>query len=324
MKSISDELAAAGKPLSLLLSLVQLIFINFQKFRYVPSENRRNGGSPFPKQKVDEDKKEIHLWGERRGLVDGIFFYGVVEALSKVIVTAGGTLMVMFSAPVSNTIHSPSPFLSLSISISQHLPNLNLQSFTWRIFFVGSRHSVAGPKRMERGQIFNKVMKVDIPSETERMSSGGTKFTSGLQRQSSAAKSNCLCSPTSHAGSFRCRLHRAPSLQRTKSIDSASLRDSETKINTTADGASNLNTIEAQLPISTSLLRLSSRSGKEEGFCRLKNHRCCKQNPLFILHFMNNRTSRNQISKMNPVYSHGNRVYLSFTPVQKSSTYFPY
>lgn len=52
------------------------------------------------KQKVDEDKKEIHLWGERRGLVDGIFFYGVVEALSKVIVTAGGTLMVMFSAPV--------------------------------------------------------------------------------------------------------------------------------------------------------------------------------------------------------------------------------
>lgn len=49
---------------------------------------------------MDEDKKEIHLWGERRGLVDGIFFYGVVEALSKVIVTAGGTLMVMFSAPV--------------------------------------------------------------------------------------------------------------------------------------------------------------------------------------------------------------------------------
>ncbi|KAG6764709.1 hypothetical protein POTOM_032192 [Populus tomentosa] len=105
---------------------------------------------------------------------------------------------------------------------------------------------VAGPKRMERGQTFNKVMKVEIPSETERMSSGGTKSTSGPQRQSSATKSNCLCSPTSHAGSFRCRLHRAPSLQRTKSIDSASLRDSETKINTTADGASNLNTIEAQ------------------------------------------------------------------------------
>lgn len=49
---------------------------------------------------MDEDKKEIHLWGERRGPIDSIFFYGVVEALSKVIVTAGGTLMVMFSAPV--------------------------------------------------------------------------------------------------------------------------------------------------------------------------------------------------------------------------------
>jgi len=105
------------------------------------------------KQKVDEDKKEIHLWGERRGPIDGIFFYGVVEALSKVIVTAGGTLMVMFSAPVkwyretyhillqvSNTIHSPSPFLSLSISISQHLPNLNRSSIFHLEVNKGSRN----------------------------------------------------------------------------------------------------------------------------------------------------------------------------------------
>ncbi|KAG6759032.1 hypothetical protein POTOM_035496 [Populus tomentosa] len=88
---------------------------------------------------------------------------------------------------------------------------------------------------MESGQMVNKGMKVEIPSETETMSSGGTKFNSGFQRQTSASKINCLCSPTSHAGSFRCRLHRSPSLQRTKSIDSASLRDSETNINTTAD-----------------------------------------------------------------------------------------
>ncbi|MBA0573808.1 hypothetical protein Golob_001065 [Gossypium lobatum] len=27
--------------------------------------------------------------------------------------------------------------------------------------------------------------------------------------KSSASKSNCLCSPTTHAGSFRCRYHRA-------------------------------------------------------------------------------------------------------------------
>jgi len=92
---------------------------------------------------------------------------------------------------------------------------------------------------MESGQMVNKGMKVENPSETESMSSGGTKFTSGFQRQTSASKINCLCSPTSHAGSFRCRLHRSPSLQRTKSIDSASLRDSETNINTTADDTSN-------------------------------------------------------------------------------------
>ncbi|OVA19743.1 hypothetical protein BVC80_9059g67 [Macleaya cordata] len=35
-----------------------------------------------------------------------------------------------------------------------------------------------------------------------------------LQRQSSSAKSNCLCSPTTHVGSFRCRLHRNPDLSR--------------------------------------------------------------------------------------------------------------
>ncbi|KAK0575093.1 hypothetical protein LWI29_033895 [Acer saccharum] len=64
--------------------------------------------------------------------------------------------------------------------------------------------------------------------------------TSGLTRQPSGSKSNCLCSPTTHAGSFRCRLHRAPSLQRTKSIDSSSTYSTSNKAN-----VSNGNTIEA-------------------------------------------------------------------------------
>ncbi|KAI9169544.1 hypothetical protein LWI28_013852 [Acer negundo] len=63
--------------------------------------------------------------------------------------------------------------------------------------------------------------------------------TSGLTRQPSGSKSNCLCSPTTHAGSFRCRLHRAPSFQRTKSIDSSSSSTSN-KAN-----VSNGNTVEA-------------------------------------------------------------------------------
>uniref|UniRef100_A0A2P2PVB2 Uncharacterized protein MANES_12G022500 n=1 Tax=Rhizophora mucronata TaxID=61149 RepID=A0A2P2PVB2_RHIMU len=99
---------------------------------------------------------------------------------------------------------------------------------------------------MDRGWIMKKNMKLEIPSETDNnISSGGAKFqmappsgaaaaaaampTSMLTRQPSATKNSCLCSPTSHAGSFRCRLHRYPGLQRTKSNDSASTQDSTTK-----------------------------------------------------------------------------------------------
>ncbi|XVF43905.1 hypothetical protein PTKIN_Ptkin02bG0078600 [Pterospermum kingtungense] len=97
---------------------------------------------------------------------------------------------------------------------------------------------------MESEQIMSKNdLKMEIPSETEMISGGleshpapasGTgQGASGLSRQPSVTKTNCLCSPTTHPGSFRCRLHRAPSLQRTKSIDSqsASLRDPASKPN---------------------------------------------------------------------------------------------
>ncbi|KAL3511345.1 hypothetical protein ACH5RR_030746 [Cinchona calisaya] len=62
---------------------------------------------------------------------------------------------------------------------------------------------------------------------------GGGGGSGGLARQGSITKNNCLCSPTTHAGSFRCRLHRVPpSLQRTKSIDSTTaLQDSQSKPN---------------------------------------------------------------------------------------------
>ncbi|EFH70547.1 predicted protein [Arabidopsis lyrata subsp. lyrata] len=42
-------------------------------------------------------------------------------------------------------------------------------------------------------------------------------------------KTNCLCSPTTHHGSLRCRIHQSLSLQRTKSIEAASLLDSPPK-----------------------------------------------------------------------------------------------
>ncbi|KAF7140301.1 hypothetical protein RHSIM_Rhsim06G0178800 [Rhododendron simsii] len=39
-------------------------------------------------------------------------------------------------------------------------------------------------------------------------------------QKSSSVKQNCLCSPTTHAGSFRCRYHRNPSFTRSSSVGS--------------------------------------------------------------------------------------------------------
>ncbi|KAI3497663.1 hypothetical protein L1887_33121 [Cichorium endivia] len=62
----------------------------------------------------------------------------------------------------------------------------------------------------------NEELKVEVEQVQVTSPSSG-----GLARQGSIAKNNCLCSPTTHAGSFRCRLHRSPSgIQRTKSINS--------------------------------------------------------------------------------------------------------
>lgn len=81
---------------------------------------------------------------------------------------------------------------------------------------------------MESEKTSSKDMKLEIPSGSEigiEFQGGQSQSQGGLARQTSISKTNCLCSPTTHAGSFRCRLHRAPSLQRTKSIESGSLRD---------------------------------------------------------------------------------------------------
>lgn len=47
----------------------------------------------------------------------------------------------------------------------------------------------------------------------------------GLPRQTSITKNNCICSPTTHPGSFRCKLHRTPSLHRTKSVETNILQN---------------------------------------------------------------------------------------------------
>lgn len=55
-------------------------------------------------------------------------------------------------------------------------------------------------------------MKLEIPSMAKCTSIAAPLRGGGLSRQGSIAKNNCLCSPTTHAGSFRCRLHRTPTL----------------------------------------------------------------------------------------------------------------
>lgn len=64
---------------------------------------------------------------------------------------------------------------------------------------------------MENEVVMRKEMKVEIPEIIPPQSRM-------LARKGSLTKSTCLCSPTTHVGSFRCRLHRSPTLRRTKSI----------------------------------------------------------------------------------------------------------
>ncbi|XAR48107.1 hypothetical protein NMG60_11030823 [Bertholletia excelsa] len=91
---------------------------------------------------------------------------------------------------------------------------------------------------MENEEMKDKNMKLEIPPEAEMTSpTSSPAVASALTRQGSIAKNICLCSPTTHAGSFRCRLHRpAPSIPRTKSTDLASaLKDLQSKADATTE-----------------------------------------------------------------------------------------
>ncbi|KAL4193387.1 hypothetical protein AMTRI_Chr06g176630 [Amborella trichopoda] len=81
-----------------------------------------------------------------------------------------------------------------------------------------------GALNVDIPKVTNKPGPLSIPNRTQEV--GGTPT---LNRQGSG-KMNCLCSPTTHAGSFRCRHHRNPTpLQRTKSDGASSLHDQTPK-----------------------------------------------------------------------------------------------
>ncbi|WMV38753.1 hypothetical protein MTR67_032138 [Solanum verrucosum] len=57
--------------------------------------------------------------------------------------------------------------------------------------------------------------KLIVPSSVlEGMKHMASSMPSSPSGQPKSAKYNCLCSPTTHAGSFRCRYHRSASLTR--------------------------------------------------------------------------------------------------------------
>ncbi|ERN13818.1 hypothetical protein AMTR_s00049p00216010 [Amborella trichopoda] len=100
-----------------------------------------------------------------------------------------------------------------------------------KIRLLDNRMEIGSFTRDEEGalnvdipKVTNKPGPLSIPNRTQEV--GGTPT---LNRQGSG-KMNCLCSPTTHAGSFRCRHHRNPTpLQRTKSDGASSLHDQTPK-----------------------------------------------------------------------------------------------
>nr|AAD02552.1 PGPS/D10 [Petunia x hybrida] len=59
-----------------------------------------------------------------------------------------------------------------------------------------------------------KKKKLIVPSLLEGMKNLPSSVPSSPSGLSKSTKYNCLCSPTTHAGSFRCRYHRSSSLTR--------------------------------------------------------------------------------------------------------------
>ncbi|CAL0331537.1 unnamed protein product [Lupinus luteus] len=91
---------------------------------------------------------------------------------------------------------------------------------------------------MESDKMTTKEMKIQISSGNDVISGTRVEFQGAqgvLTRQPSMTKNNCLCSPTTHAGSFRCRLHRTPSLHRTKSIEPPIMLDQASIVHATGD-----------------------------------------------------------------------------------------
>ncbi|KAK4402727.1 hypothetical protein Sango_1013400 [Sesamum angolense] len=87
-------------------------------------------------------------------------------------------------------------------------------------------------KTMENeAMIISKDLKVELPSHEAPLL---------------PPKHSCLCSPTTHTGSFRWRLHRAVSLHRAKSISSTACHHSQSEVTQTSNMLTQNSAVDAQ------------------------------------------------------------------------------
>ncbi|XP_048229041.1 uncharacterized protein LOC125369817 [Ricinus communis] len=79
------------------------------------------------------------------------------------------------------------------------------------------------PLKLEEKQLLTppkiSVPKINVETSKKMTSNGSPRLQRALTKPASA-RWNCLCSPTTHAGSFRCRFHRTPGMVRGGSVGS--------------------------------------------------------------------------------------------------------
>nr|XP_016465121.1 PREDICTED: uncharacterized protein LOC107787995 [Nicotiana tabacum] len=84
-------------------------------------------------------------------------------------------------------------------------------AFFCRVHKKMAEQSSVSQHSIEIGQSKKKLI---VPSILVGIKNQPSSVPSSPSGQPKSAKYNCLCSPTTHAGSFRCRYHRTSSLTR--------------------------------------------------------------------------------------------------------------
>ncbi|CAA2979090.1 Hypothetical predicted protein [Olea europaea subsp. europaea] len=98
-----------------------------------------------------------------------------------------------------------------------------------------AEHSRKGEEKREKPKIVVPELCLDVVKD-EVHSSPSSPVT---LRKTSSVRYNCLCSPTTHAGSFRCRYHRNHSLTRNSISVGSKLSELAGKSTQLCDGFDN-------------------------------------------------------------------------------------